>query len=62
MISKRYLKENSNIGKEMMLFLSNLFPINRSITGKGNRLTLKEIKKISNLLKIQNSLMDGLEI
>ena len=34
-------------------FLKHIFPYNRSLTGKGNVKTLKEIKKIIPLLKIK---------
>ena len=54
MISKKFLKEeNKNIGEQMMQFLTKLFPYNRSITGKGTKKTLIEIKNITADLKIK---------
>jgi aminopeptidase-like protein len=44
----------SNIGKEMYKWASDLFPLNRSITGQGNRETLDYLKKILPDLKINN--------
>ena len=54
MISKKFLKEkNKNIGEQMMQFLTKLFPYNRSITGKGTKKTLIEIKNVTADLKIK---------
>ena len=36
-----------------MMFINDLFPINRSITGKGVRETINFIKKINNNFKIK---------
>ena len=44
----------TNIGKEMYKWASDLFPLNRSITGQGNRDTLQYLKKILPDLKILN--------
>ena len=44
----------ANIGKEMYKWASDLFPLNRSITGQGNRDTLQYLKKILPDLKILN--------
>ena len=42
------------IGEEIYNFASELWPINRSITGKGTRKTLKKIKEHLPDLKIHN--------
>ena len=42
------------IGEEIYNFASELWPLNRSITGKGTRLTLKKIKEHLPDLKIHN--------
>lgn len=42
------------IGAEMYKWASDLFPLNRSITGQGNRETLEYIKKLLPELKIKN--------
>jgi len=44
---------NKNITRKIDFFLKKLYPINRSLTGKGNRTTLKNLKKIIPL-KIKN--------
>ena len=44
----------TNIGKEMYKWASDLFPLNRSITGQGNRETLEYLKKLLPKLKIKN--------
>jgi aminopeptidase-like protein len=44
----------TNIGKEMYKWASDLFPLNRSITGQGNRETLEYLNKILPDLKIIN--------
>ena len=36
-----------NYSKELQYYLELLFPLNRSLTGKGNRDTLKKLKEIS---------------
>tara|TARA_B100000989_G_scaffold290507_1_gene263750 strand:+ start:2998 stop:4353 length:1356 start_codon:yes stop_codon:yes gene_type:complete len=41
-----------NIGKKMYTEIKQLFPINRSLTGNGNRKTLRSLKKICKQLKI----------
>jgi aminopeptidase-like protein len=43
-----------NIGKEMFEWASDLFPLNRSITGQGNRETLEYLKNILPDLNINN--------
>ena len=43
-----------NIGVEMYKWASDLFPVNRSITGQGNRETLQYLKKLLPDLKINN--------
>ena len=42
-----------NEGNNIYKFAKKIFPINRSLTGDGNRLTLKLIKKIIPNLKIK---------
>ena len=42
------------IGAEMYKWASDLFPLNRSITGQGNRETLQYLKKLLPDLKINN--------
>ena len=39
--------------KEMLNLIKKLWPINRSLTGEGNRKTLKILKSICNSLKIR---------
>ena len=41
------------IGRKIYKLVKKLFPINRSITGRGNRKTLSDIKKIIKNLKIK---------
>ena len=43
----------SNIGKEMYKWASDLFPLNRSITGQGNRETLDYLKKMGRYLRME---------
>ncbi len=53
---KKYMLNNftiPNSGKKIYEFANKIFPINRSITGNGNRQTLKIIKKILPDLKIR---------
>lgn len=45
---------NKITGKKIYQFAKKIFPIHRSITGKGLRETLKEIKKINRVLKIKS--------
>jgi aminopeptidase-like protein len=47
-------KKSNDIGLQMYLWAKDLFPINRSITGEGLRLTLYYIKNILPTLKIYN--------
>lgn len=42
----------NKIEVKIFLLLKKLFPINRSITGRGTRFTLRELKKINNKLNI----------
>jgi aminopeptidase-like protein len=42
-----------NIGKTLHFFARKIWKFNRSLTGNGNRKTLKELQKISSLLKIK---------
>ena len=42
----------NNNGKKMIKWAKDLFPINRSLTGDGNRKTLKYIKEIIPELRI----------
>ena len=42
-----------NIGKILHSFAKKIWQYNRSLTGDGNRKTLKELKKVCNLLKIK---------
>ncbi len=42
-----------NIGKTLHAFAKKIWKYNRSLTGDGNRKTLKELKKVCNLLKIK---------
>ena len=42
-----------NIGKTLHTFAKKIWKYNRSLTGDGNRKTLKELKKVCNLLKIK---------
>jgi aminopeptidase-like protein len=53
--------KSSNIGEEMYSWASDLFPINRSITGQGLRETLKYIKSILPELKI-NEVKSGTKV
>ena len=45
---------NTEIGNLMYKWATDLFPINRSITGQGNRETLQYLKKLLPELKINN--------
>ena len=42
----------TNIGSEMYQCIKDLFPLNRSLTGEPNRITLKYLKNILPNLKI----------
>lgn len=53
--------EFNNIGEEMYSWASDLFPINRSITGQGVRETLQYIKSILPELKI-NEIKSGTKV
>jgi aminopeptidase-like protein len=46
--------DSLKIGAEMYKWASDLFPVNRSITGQGNRETLEYLKKLLPELKINN--------
>ena len=46
--------DSLNIGVEMYKWASDLFPLNRSITGQGTRETLQYLKKLLPDLKINN--------
>ena len=41
-----------NIGKEIFKTIKKLFPINRSLTGEGNRKTLRVLNSVCKNLKI----------
>ena len=43
---------NNNIGKKIFNDIKKLYPLNRSLTGKDTRKTLKYLKKINKNLKI----------
>jgi aminopeptidase-like protein len=46
------IDSEKNIGSKLFKWASKLFPLNRSLTGNGNRETLAYIKKIVPELKI----------
>ena len=45
---------NKKIGKQIYTFAKEIFPIHRSITGKGLRETLNKIKKINPSLQLKS--------
>ena len=48
-----FSKENINTGDEMLHWAKQMWPFNRSLTGEGNRKTLKFIKSVVPKLKIK---------